>query len=103
MLLQFHLVARIDSLLPFQLFHQVRSLAHEGGHLGPPRRVDLQVRHLLIHRRRLHGRADGDDLIGVDALVRFLAAAVLFGQGLDCWNSRAATDEHNLVQVLCRH
>mmetsp|Transcript_67001 Transcript_67001/g.170037 ORF Transcript_67001/g.170037 Transcript_67001/m.170037 type:complete len:258 (-) Transcript_67001:340-1113(-) len=59
MILQFHLVARIDSLLPLQLFQQVRSLAHEGGPLGLPRGVDLQVRHLLIHRRRLNSRADG--------------------------------------------
>ena len=74
-----------------------------------PQRLDAQrqrrdvhqyhVLHVLGQDRRLDGRAEGDDLIGVDALAGFLA-----GQPLDQFLHRRdagrAADEHHFVNIV---
>ena len=47
----------------------------------------------------LDGRADGHDLVGVDALVRLLAAEELLDRLLDGRHARLAADEDDLVDV----
>ena len=44
-------------------------------------------------------RPDGNHLIGVDALVRLLAASKVAHQLLDHRHARGAADQHNLVQI----
>ena len=65
-------------------------------------RRDVEEQHVLDVARedaRLDGRADGDDLVGVDALVRLLAAEHLL-DGLDVrGHAGLAADEDDLVDV----
>ena len=48
--------------------------------------------------RSLDGRADGDDLVGVDPLVRLLAEDLL-DDLLDAGHAGRAADQHHLVDV----
>ena len=51
-----------------------------------------------VRTAALDGRADGDDLVGVDALVRLLAEDVL-DDLLDPRHARRAADQHDLVDL----
>ena len=56
------------------------------------------VLHLALQDAGLDGRADRDDLIGVDALVRLLAGDAL-DELLDRRHPRGTTDENDVVKV----
>ena len=57
-----------------------------------------QVLDVARQHARLHGRADRDHLVRVDALVRLLAEELLH-QLLDLRDARAAADQHHLVDL----
>ena len=64
-------------------------------------RGDVEQEHVLDvagQDRALDGRADGDDLVGVDALVRLLAEDVL-DDLLDPRHPGRAADQHDLVDL----
>jgi len=48
----------------------------------------------------LDGGAVSDSLVGVDALVELLAVKVLGEELLDLWDTRRATDKHNLMKTF---
>ena len=58
------------------------------------------VLHLAAHDAGLDGRADGDDLVRVDALVRLLAEQ-LGHLLLHGGHARHAADEHDVLDVGC--
>ncbi len=65
--------------------------------------VDEQdVLALALQDAGLQGGADGDDLVGVDALVGLLAAGELLDELGDGRHAGRATDEHDVVDVARR-
>ena len=65
-------------------------------------RGDVEEQHVLdlaLEDAGLQGGADGDDLVGVDALVGLLAAEQLLDQLGHRGHAGRATDEHDVVDV----
>ncbi|EKT78416.1 putative NAD-specific glutamate dehydrogenase [Rhodococcus opacus M213] len=66
-------------------------------------RGDVEEQHVLdlaLEDAGLQGGADGDDLVRVDPLVRFLSAGQLAHQIRHGGHTGGTTDEHDLVDVL---
>jgi hypothetical protein len=73
-----------------------------GGHDAERQRGDVEqqhVAHVALEDAALHGRADGDDLVGIHALVRRLAAEGL-GDLHDLGHAGHAAHEHELVDLV---
>ena len=80
------------------------SLVNRPPLVSMPRRergdVDEQdVLALALEDTGLQAGADGDDLVGVDALVGLLAAGQLLDDGGDGRHAGGAADEHDVVDV----